>query len=53
MKTPLMSDAVWAAVEPLLAMEPPELTARRASGIRQWATLVGIRFVRHGGIPGT
>ncbi len=50
MSKPLVSDALWAAVEPLLPPEPPKPKGGRPR-VPDRAALTGILFVLQSGIP--
>ena len=50
MSKPLVSDALWAAVEPLLPPEPAKPHGGRAR-VEDGVALSGIVFVLHSGIP--
>ena len=50
MSKPLVSDALWAAVEPLLPPEPPKPKGGRPR-VSDRAALTGILFVLQSGIP--
>ena len=50
MSKPLVSDALWSFIEPLLPPEPPKLKGGRPS-LPPRATLTGILFVLRSGIP--
>ena len=50
MSKPLVSDALWAAVEPLLPPEPPKPMGGRPR-VPDRAALTGILFVLQSGIP--
>jgi transposase len=50
MAKPLVSDALWAAIEPLLPLEPPKPKGGRPR-VPDRACLTGILFVLRSGIP--
>jgi transposase len=50
MSKPLVSDALWAVIEPLLPVEPPKPNGGRPR-VPDRATLTGIVFVLRSGIP--
>lgn len=50
MAKPLLSDDLWAVVEPLLPQEPPKPRGGR-SRVLDRAALTGILFVLRSGIP--
>jgi transposase len=50
MSQPLVSDALWAVIEPLLPPEPPKLKGGRPR-VPDRAALTGILFVLRSGIP--
>ena len=50
MSRPLVSDALWVVVEPLLPPEPPKLNGGRPR-LPDRAALTGILFVLQLGIP--
>jgi len=50
MAKPLVSDALWAEIEPLLPPEPPKLKGGRPR-VSDRACLTGILFVLKSGIP--
>src|SRR5690242_10035302 len=51
MSTPLISDALWEIVAPLLPAEPPKPRGGRPRSITDRAALTGIVFVLKSGIP--
>src|SRR5690348_12744533 len=51
MSTPLISDALWTAIAPLLPPEPPKPKGGRPRIITDRAALTGIVFVLKSGIP--
>jgi transposase len=51
MSTPLVSDALWGIVAPLLPPEPPKPKGGRPRSITDRAALTGIVFVLKSGIP--
>ena len=50
MSQPLVSDALWAVIEPLLPLEPPKPKGGRPR-VPDRAALTGILFVLRSGIP--
>src|SRR5215472_9197900 len=51
MSTPLISDALWEIIAPLLPPEPPKPKGGRPRSITDRAALTGIVFVLKSGIP--
>ncbi len=51
MSTPLISDALWEIIAPLLPPEPPKPKGGRPRKIADRAALTGIVFVLKSGIP--
>src|SRR5258706_8786617 len=51
MSTPLISDALWTIIAPLLPSEPPQPKGGRPRTIADRAALTGIVFVLKSGIP--
>ena len=51
MAKPLVSDKLWAAIEPLLPQEPPKPKGGRPRTVDNRAALAGILFVLQTGIP--
>ena len=51
MAKPLVSDELWAAIEPLLPQEPPKHKGGRPRSVGNRAALSGILFVLQTGIP--
>ena len=51
MSTPLISDALWEIIAPLLPPEPPKPKGGRPRKIADRAALTGIVFVLKSGVP--
>jgi transposase len=50
MSKPLLSDRLWAVIEPLIPPEPPKPKGGRPR-VSDWAALTGILFVLRSGTP--